>query len=82
VTDAIAILNGQSAELPCTHLDYPVAETAKAAAFLQPFLPPPTAPDTPGNVTAVATSQLGINDNSFSGNSGSWNVKIKLGGLP
>jgi len=24
---------------------------------------------------------LGINDNSFSGNSGSWNVNIKLGGL-
>ena len=25
---------------------------------------------------------LGINDNNVSGNSGSWNVKIKLGGLP
>jgi hypothetical protein len=38
----------------------PPAETAQAAAFLQPFLPPPTAPDTPGNVTAVATSQYKI----------------------
>jgi Cutinase len=56
VTDAI---NNNHA-LPCTHLDYPDAETAKAAAFLQPFLPPPTAPDTPGNVTAVATSQYKI----------------------
>ena len=46
--------------LPCSHLEYQRAEAAKAAAFLQPFLPPPTAPDTPGNVTAVATSQYTI----------------------
>ena len=46
--------------LPCSHLEYPYAEATKAAAFLQPFLPPPTAPDTPGNVTAVATSQYTI----------------------
>jgi hypothetical protein len=62
VTDEEAILNGQSPPKPCTHLDYPDhgGETTKAAAFLQPFLPPPMAPDTPGNVTAVATSQYKI----------------------
>jgi hypothetical protein len=47
VTDENAILNGQTPQLPCAHLHYPDAETAKAAAFLQPFLPPPTAPATP-----------------------------------
>jgi hypothetical protein len=60
VTDENAILNGQTPQLPCAHLHYPDAETAKAAAFLQPFLPPLTAPATPGNVTAVATSQYTI----------------------
>ena len=59
VVDAAA----NNTDLPCSHLDYydiPPTETAQAAAFLQPFLPPPTAPDTPGNVTAVATSQYAI----------------------
>lgn len=56
---ADAALN-QPKLLPCSHFDYPGAEAIKAAAFLQPFLPPPTAPDTPGNVTAVATSQYKI----------------------
>jgi hypothetical protein len=57
LTDLIA---NNTEVLPCSHLEYPGAEAAKAAAFLQPFLPPPTAPDTPGNVTAVATSQYKI----------------------
>jgi hypothetical protein len=57
LTDLIA---NNTEVLPCSHLEYPGAEAAKAAAFVQPFLPPPTAPDTPGNVTAVATSQYKI----------------------
>jgi hypothetical protein len=45
----------------CAHYQYASGgATAEAAAFLQPFLPPPTAPATPGNVTAVATSQYKI----------------------
>lgn len=64
VTDAIM----DNHALPCTHFDYPPAdttdnppaETTKAAEFLQPFLPPPIAPDAPGKVTAVATSQYKI----------------------
>ena len=60
VTDENEILNGQTPDKPCTHLHYPDAETGKAAAFLQPFLPTPTAPAAPGNVTAVATSQYTI----------------------
>ena len=37
-----------------------------------------------GEITNAASGvlYLGINDNSVSGNSGIWNVKIKLGGLP
>jgi len=60
VADAVAIAHGLPAVLPCAHLDYPDAETGRAAAFLQPFLPPPTAPDAPGNITAVAESQYTI----------------------
>jgi len=32
--------------------------------------------------TSSGVLYLGINDNNFSGNSGSWTVNIKLGGLP
>jgi hypothetical protein len=60
VTDAVALAHGHRAVLPCAHFDYPGAEAAHAAAFLQPFLPPPTAPDSPGNVTAVAEGQYTI----------------------
>jgi cutinase len=47
----------------CAHFQYTEGETNTAAAFLQPFLPPPTAPDAPGNVTATATSQYTIQVN-------------------
>lgn len=64
VADGIAIANGLSPLLPCSHLYYDEnnspTETAQAAGFLQLLLPPPTAPDIPGNVTAVATSQYKI----------------------
>lgn len=49
-----------STSLPCAHFDYPGTETAKAAAFLEPFLPVATPPDAPGNVTAVAEGQYTI----------------------
>jgi hypothetical protein len=32
--------------------------------------------------TGSGVLYLGINDDSFSGNSGNWTVNIKLGGLP
>jgi hypothetical protein len=60
VADAVAQAHKLPAVLPCAHFDYTDGETTEAAAFLQPFLPPPTAPDTPGNVTAVAESQYKI----------------------
>lgn len=48
----------------CAHLQYvDNKETGAAAAFMQPFLPAPTAPDAPGNVTATATSQYTIQVN-------------------
>ncbi len=54
------LIDNNTELLPCSHLEYPGTEAAEAAAFLQPFLPPPAAPDAPGNVTAVATSQYKI----------------------
>jgi len=64
VADGVAIANGLPPLLPCSHLYYDEnnspTETAQAAGFLQLLLPPLTAPDTPGNVTAVATSQYTI----------------------
>lgn len=45
----------------CAHFQYATdGETLNAAAFLQPLLPPPTAPDAPGNITAVAEGQYTI----------------------
>jgi Cutinase len=45
----------------CAHFQYATdGETLNAAAFLSPLLPPPTAPDTPGSVTAVAEGQYKI----------------------
>jgi hypothetical protein len=45
---------------------------------------PPFEVGTSALVTATRSGVLyvGINDDTFSGNSGSWNVNIKLGGLP